>query len=126
MDIIIEVAETLELELEDDVRQDRRRLLRAISNHIESEEFDDLGQDAVRRIDDIHAHLILHFRDLMPPNVPPVPGVQDVAPQGLQMDGDGLGEGDNGLQMDGDEVDEEDAGLFGDGPPVLQLAPHLM
>ena len=114
MDVLGDVAEVLELDLDEDVLQDRRRLLRAISNNIESEEFDDLDhEEAARRIDNIHLQLHNHYRNLLPVDEDPVADAGDAHPvpdvEGLQID----------------VVGNEDAELLGD-PPVLPLPPHIV
>ena len=91
MDILGDVAEVLELDLDEDVLQDRRRLLRAISNNIESEEFDDLDhEEAARRIGNIHLQLDNHYRNLLPVDEDPVADAGDAHPvpdvEGLQID----------------------------------------
>ena len=84
VEILGEVAETLELEELEDIRGDRRRLLRAISNNIESEDFDALGDQAQPLINEIHARLTAHFVRLMPPPAPPPPdALGNVDPLGL-------------------------------------------
>ena len=107
VEILGEVAETLELEELEDIRGDRRRLLRAISNHIESEDSDALGDQAQPLINEVHARLTAHFVRLMPPPAPPPP--------------DALGNVDPFLGVPGDGIDGPQNAIAGlqDQPPLL-------
>ena len=73
VDLLTDVAEILELDIED-LQGDRRQLLRAISNFINSDEFDNLGDQAVVRTNEIHDRLDAYFRARLPPPPPPPPG----------------------------------------------------
>ena len=66
VDLLTDVAEILELDIED-LQGDRRQLLRAISNFINSDEFDNLGDQAVVRTNEIHDRLEAYFRARLPP-----------------------------------------------------------
>ena len=66
VDLLTEIAGILELEVED-LEGDRRQLLRAISNHINSDDFDNLGDQAVARTNEVHDRLDAYFRARLPP-----------------------------------------------------------
>ena len=65
LEILREVVETLELEIEEENRGNRRFILRTITNHIESDEFDGLGNVAVERINTLKVESFAgrNFRD---------------------------------------------------------------
>ena len=82
LEILREVVETLELEIEEENRGNRRFILRTITNHIESDEFDGLGDVAVERINNIQDRLNAFFIANLPPPPPGLPeanGIGNVA-----------------------------------------------
>ena len=88
--VLGDVAGVLDLDI-GDIVGDRRRILRAISNYIESDEFDNLGEVAELRIDDVHALLNAHFVAAM--ELP----AQHAAPVLPAQAGGGLGDGIGGM-----------------------------
>ena len=90
--ILEDVARILEVNVAG-VDRDRRRILRVISNFINSEDFDDLGNVGQDRINHVHALLNAHFVAEMP-LVAQAPALQALA---ALVPGDGVAEGGGGM-----------------------------
>ena len=116
LNVLMEVVETLDLQIEEENRVNRRFVLRVITNYIESEEFDNLGDVAGERINNIQDRLNGFFIANLPPPPPGIPNAAGLAAPELEnvVDGDDPEE-DNAINVD-----------LGAQPPVLQHAPDVL
>ena len=98
LDVLAEAAAILEVEIQG-FEGDRRRLLREISNFIDSDEFNALGVEANNRIIDIQGMLNAHFLEGMPhlQRAPGVMGGEEAPPLagavGAQVDANATSKG---------------------------------